>query len=232
MTPPGRPPPWPQHAGDELVIAANVAKIDAEVQAAQGHREQFTLAVPLEWHSRIHEGCTSVPVEYYVGHYRGETYVHLLKTDVSFAHFNGAPAGEVAARLSQLEVQIQATLTRFDAEIASSVEGTKPRLNKLIDELAKHYAGWLRIHPFVDGNGRTARILVNWVLARYWQPLILPGRPPTDKASLVSATTPALAERGADYRPLGTHLRNRLYAQRKAAMEAAAAAPAPPPEAL
>lgn len=175
MTPREPTPEWLPHPGDELLIAANVARLDAEIQAAQGHREEFTLAVPLQWHTQIHEGCTHVPVGYYVGHYRGERYVHLLNSNVRFAHFKGAPAGEVAARLAQLEVQIQATLVRFDAEITSAAEATKPRLNKLIDELAKHYAGWLRIHPFVDGNGRTVRLLVNWVLARYWQPLILPG---------------------------------------------------------
>jgi len=228
VTPYSSPPRWDPHPGDDLIIAGNVARLDAEIQGAQGSREEFTLAVPLAWHTRIHEGCTRVPINYYVGHYRGERYGHLLAHHVVFPPFTGAPAGEVALRLTRLEAQIRATLTRFDAEIAAPADATKPRLNKVIDDLAKHYAGWIRIHPFVDGNGRTARILANWVLARYWQPLILPGRPPADKKGLVEATAKAVPETGADYRPLGTHLRKRLWAARKAAMAAAPPSPQAP----
>ena len=29
------------------------------------------------------------------------------------------------------------------------------------------FGGWIRIHPFVNGNGTTARLLVIWIAARY-----------------------------------------------------------------
>jgi len=47
-----------------------------------------------------------------------------------------------------------------------------------IEAVATHDATWLRIHPFTDGNGRAARVLANWMLARYWHPAgTVTGRP-------------------------------------------------------
>ncbi|MFP5345434.1 MAG: Fic family protein [Actinomycetes bacterium] len=42
---------------------------------------------------------------------------------------------------------------------------------------------WVRIHPFADGTGRTARIWVTWLLLRYGLPTFVTLEPrPTDTA--------------------------------------------------
>jgi cell filamentation protein len=55
-------------------------------------------------------------------------------------------------------------------------QNIKPLLVKLIDrmnrveaisEIMDIFRSFLLIHPFQNGNGRTARILLNWLLARY-----------------------------------------------------------------
>lgn len=66
------------------------------------------------------------------------------------------------------------------------------------------------------------------MLARYWQPLILPGRPPPDRDALIAATSPALSEATATYKPLVNHLRRRLTNARHSSMAAAIPSPGPP----
>lgn len=106
-----------------------------------------------------------------------------------FGPFTGSPPGQVAAELAPFWTSLQGALDRLDAAMPDATAATPSRLNMALDTLAKHYATWLRIHPFADGNGRTARVLANWILARYWQPLILPG------LGLATASASALRRR-------------------------------------
>ncbi len=214
------PPPWRPHPDDDLVIARNIAALDDEIQRSKGSRPVFTLDVPLQWHTDMHQGCQHVPVAHYVGRYRGDP--SLTGHEVVYARdlptpFEGSPSDEVAAHLAAFEGALQRDLLRLDERIPDPDAATPSRLNNVLDALAVHYATWIRIHPFVDGNGRTARLLANWFLARYWQPLILPGRPPSNKADLLIATAPALPSSAPDHRALVRHLRSRLMEARTAA---------------
>ena len=223
MLPNPIPPPWPEHPDDTAVISGNLARLDAEIQAAKGHREPFTLDLVRTWHTNIHAGCTHVPVPEYVGNFRGSSGPYLDTADVGFGRdqtgqvrFLGTPPADVTAAVAKVAVDVQTTLDRFDELILDEASATPSRLNDLVVEIAKHYVEWIRIHPFADGNGRTARVLVNWILARYWQPLVLPGRPVHDRSGLVQATAPALST-PPDYRAITRFLRKRLTDARNAA---------------
>jgi hypothetical protein len=56
------------------------------------------------------------------------------------------------------------------------------------------HAEWIRIHPFANGNGRTARILANWLAVRYGLPPFVRIKPRPD--DLIFAGAAALAMRG------------------------------------
>ena len=50
-------------------------------------------------------------------------------------------------------------------------------LEAVIELAAWTHSEWVRIHPFSNGNGRTARMLTNAVLMRYGLPPVLRLRP-------------------------------------------------------
>ena len=204
------PPPWTEDARDSPLIARNVAQLDAEFAARRGHREPFGLAIPATWHVQIHNGCQHIPVADYVGNFRGARRMHIDRYEVRFDRLQGVLAPQVADALAVFERNVQATLRRFDQDIASPDAATSARLNLLLEDVAVLYAEWIRIHPFADGNGRTARLLANWLTTRYWQPLVFPGRPPVDKDKLIAATAPAVDPGTQDHRPLVRLLRRRL----------------------
>lgn len=204
---------------DTPIINQNVAALDAKLAADLGRRELFTLNLPREWHTAIHEGCAHIPHPAWVGQYRGDLG-STRQVENSFGErgrFKGAPASEVPSRLQVLEADIQRRLDTWDSRIEAPGDATLARLNPVMEGLAVFYATWLRIHPFADGNGRTARLLANWVATRYWQPPILPGRPVGDANALQAATSPAIPETSPNYQPLTLHLRQRLKDARTAA---------------
>ncbi len=206
------PPPWQEHPDDTKVIGRNVAFIDLQIEARKGSREPFALDLPLAWHTQLHVGCTHVPVPQYVGNYRGTPQPYINFCPVMFGSFTGAPATQVATELAAFETSLQRELERLDAAMPEELAATPSRLNLALQVVAVYYATWLRIHPFADGNGRTARLLANWIMARYWQPLIFPGRPPIDRDVLLAATTSAIASH--DHRALIRHMRKRLTTAR------------------
>jgi len=197
-----------------MTIANNIATLDAAITGSKGSRERFSLDIPRTWHTEIHRDCKHIPVPSYVGNYRGCQDPYLRGYGVMFGAFLGTPPSEVRDALETFATSLDAALTRLDETMQSPAAATPSRVNSAVEQVARHYADWLRIHPFADGNGRTARVLANWILARYWQPLVLPGRPPVDRGGLIAATTPAIAL--SDYRPLTRYLRTRLVAARRA----------------
>jgi cell filamentation protein len=59
------------------------------------------------------------------------------------------------------------TMKTFEVEILSQLQKNYEDKNDLIRDIAKVHAELLLIHPFREGNGRTARILANLMSRRY-----------------------------------------------------------------
>jgi hypothetical protein len=51
------------------------------------------------------------------------------------------------------------------------------QLAAVIDLCARVHAEWVRIHPFANGNGRTAHLWANCILMRYGLPPFIRFRP-------------------------------------------------------
>ncbi len=73
----------------------------------------------------------------------------------------------------------------MDAEIAPAADPwtlTPSQLHGVLTLCAVLHGEWIRIHPFANGNGRTARLWANWAALRYELPPFVtikprPGQP-------------------------------------------------------
>lgn len=180
-------PAWGQDLrADEVVIAANVAGLLRELAASATARLRPELELVQGWHARVFAGVASVPDPGYLGAFRGSTPA-LLDYDVVLADASGrtsaagAPAADVAVQLDAFESALQAAVARLDAVVpAGSAPKDNDELLAVVELAAVVHGEWVRIHPFANGNGRTARIWANWVAMRYGLPPFVRIKPRPD----------------------------------------------------
>jgi hypothetical protein len=83
--------------------------------------------------------------------------------------------------------------TGFDALMPpGGIPATRDQLDAVILLAARAHARWVEIHPFVNGNGRTARMWANWILVRYGVPAFVRLRPRPDLPEYGAAGRAAL----------------------------------------
>jgi hypothetical protein len=75
---------------------------------------------------------------------------------------------------------VQSAVAQLDRLYAAGIELDVDGLAAVIDLAAWAPAEWLRIHPFANGNGRTARLWANCLFMRYGLPPVVRLRPRPD----------------------------------------------------
>lgn len=116
------------------------------------------------WHKKFFE--ETVPVPYYAGYYRGEDPARpCLDAEVHVSGAFGAPAAEVEPRMKAFSEQlVQATIATDEyVEAHSTIE----RIRAAAQIAAFAGGSIIQIHPFINGNGRMARMVMNFFLHRY-----------------------------------------------------------------
>lgn len=173
-------------------IRANVASLLAELIAQAPQRALPSIADVQRWHAACYAGCR-LPVAGYAGHFRGDPAVPELvgyEVGVGARLPDGWPSkvgvfsSEVGAAALRLLAQIEAGVARLDAILPP---GSRPseaaQLRAVATLAAVIHGGWIRIHPYANGNGRTARLWAAWVALRYGVPVFLAVKPrPGDTA--------------------------------------------------
>lgn len=106
-----------------------------------------------------------VPDAAYVGAFRGEAGLEDVEVVVGGAY--GVPAANVAAELAAFESTLMAIVEQLDDRYPDADALDPDGLEAVIDLAAWAHAEWVRIHPFTNGNGRTARFWANVILMRY-----------------------------------------------------------------
>jgi len=142
------------------------------------------------WHSAIMKGLES-PNPLYIGRFRGES--GLEDVCVRIGNHYGTPPHEVKSDLAQFEASLQKVIAHLDGLIP---KGTLPDANTLgavLDLCGWVHAEWVRIHPFANGNGRTARLLANYIAMRYGLPPFVRLRPRPEQAAYAAAATRAMS---------------------------------------
>lgn len=164
----------PNWDDDSPQLRRNLSKVLDEIVLAAQRREFPTLASAKHWQSLLMKSL-AVPDERFVGAFRGEAGLEKIQVRVG-AHY-GVDAAEVAQELAGFEVKLHALIRELDAILPAGQEPDADQLAAVVDLCAWVHAEWIRIHPFANGNGRTARLWANCIAMRYGLPPFIRLRP-------------------------------------------------------
>jgi fido (protein-threonine AMPylation protein) len=118
-----------------------------------------------EWHKKLF--LKTVPVPYYAGNFRSiDPAKPCLNTPVYVNGVPGAPAAEVAEQMKRFSDELGRATKSTDEYLTS--ERSPVERYQAAAQLAAFAGGKIiQIHPFRNGNGRMARMVMNFFLLRY-----------------------------------------------------------------
>jgi hypothetical protein len=164
----------PEWDKDSPRLRQNLGQVLKEIVRAAERREVPTLEAARHWQSWMMEGL-EVPDRRYVGAFRGEPGLELIQVRVGANY--GVDSIDVSEELADFETKLQALIAELDALLPMGQELDADQLAAVIDLCAWAHAEWVRIHPFANGNGRTARLWANSLAVRYGLPPFICLRP-------------------------------------------------------
>lgn len=176
---------------DSAQLRRNLRAVESMALVHARERLPITLDALLAWHARMMEGLdiprASIPArpdgtrpsaKDFFGRLRGSSGLEHVDVEVRPGGPACAPPWEVADACREFMTNLQQECKELDARIA---RGSAPHdlddLQDVIEVVAWAHNEWIRIHPFGNGNGRTARLLANTLLVRYGLPRLFELRP-------------------------------------------------------
>jgi fido (protein-threonine AMPylation protein) len=176
--------------GSQARIAANVAAVLTRIAAEASTRSPPTVVMAQDWHREIYRSV-SLPVTYYAGEIRDSDpeLPELHGYEVTVGGFAGVPSAAVPVELTRFEQAARNATTTLDAAIAPrSQPADNQQLLGFLALCASLHGEWVRIHPFANGNGRTARMWANWAALRYGLPAFVVVKPRPDGIAYAAAS--------------------------------------------
>lgn len=167
-------PDWDE---DSPQLRENLARVLQGIAREGESRAAPTIETARRWQSGVMEGL-GVPDERYVGAFRGE--LGLENVQVRVGANRGVVSTQVADELKRFESTLQTLVAELDKLVPTGRELDTDQLAAVIDLCAWAHAEWVRIHPFANGNGRTARLWANSLAMRYGLPPFIRLRPRPD----------------------------------------------------
>ncbi|HKX14128.1 MAG TPA: Fic family protein [Propionibacteriaceae bacterium] len=178
-------------------IQTNAAQLVAELRANAAQRILPTPAELCRWHARLYAGC-DVPVAGYVGHFRGDRAVReLIDYEVGLGarlkdgtlEKMGIWARQVREEMDAVFTGLHAVINELDARLPVGKSPTTPdQILALISFTALAHGECLRVHPFANGNGRIARMLVAFICLRYGLPMFVHVKPRPESEDYIRAS--------------------------------------------
>ena len=156
---------------------ANLHRTLSDIRDDAFLRVKPTVEAARAWHGNIMDGLTT-PGPQCVGRFRGEP--GLVGCEVAIGSYSGVPAGRVAEAVAAFEAKLQRTVAALDQKIQPGQDLSDDDVAAVIDLCAWVHSEWVRIHPFANGNGRTARLWGNCIAMRYGLPPFVRLRPRPD----------------------------------------------------
>ena len=166
------PVPWneddPRH---KPVLGQNLTRILRQISRDASFRHPPTTATAQEWHRQLFQGI-SLPVPYYAGEIRDSDpkFPELYGYEVAVGPNLGVASRLVPQQLAEFETRLQEAVDVLDAIVPIGDRPDKNQRWSVLSLCAHAHGEWVRIHPFANGNGRTARLWANWCSLRYRLP--------------------------------------------------------------
>ncbi|MGH2947331.1 MAG: Fic family protein [Solirubrobacteraceae bacterium] len=175
------PTAWEDPPGSEARIAANAQRVLAGIAATADERLPPSIATAQQWHRDLYDGVAR-PFDYYAGEVRDsdDHFPDLIGYEVKVGSSPGVPSREVPAALESFERAARTAAVGLDLAIPVGAHPStlEPRqLHGVLTYCAVLHGEWVRIHPFANGNGRTARLWANWAALRYGLPPFVTVKP-------------------------------------------------------
>lgn len=155
-------------------------------------------------HGSMFSGLAPERCPYYAGNYRGSSHRCLKHNRVGIRSDPrvGFPASQVGDTMGSFSKEIRAGLGGIDAasKLPKAQLSEEDQLINLVRFACHVFEYFLRVHPFVNGNGHTARLILWAILGRYgyW-----PKRFSIEPRPADQRYTPAIKRyRDGDYEPL------------------------------
>ncbi len=170
-------------------IVSNCRALLTRLAANAPRREPPSVVAAQDWHREIYAGVP-LPVDYYAGEVRDddERFPELIGYEVTVVPNAGVPARDVPQALAAFERSAVDASARLDAVVAAgAIPADDRELYGVLALCAALHGEWVRIHPFANGSGRTARMWANWAARRYGLPPFVRLRPRPDGLAYAAA---------------------------------------------
>jgi fido (protein-threonine AMPylation protein) len=205
-------PSWQEDDPRNLsLIQANAARLITDLRVTAGERRLLTGEDLYHWHAELYAGCR-VPVAGYLGHFRGDPAVtELINYEVGL----GAPlkdgtlekmgvwAGKVSEEMAAVLAGLNAVFADLDGRLPiGKPPSTADEILQVISFAALAHGELLRVHPFANGNGRIARLLVAFICLRYGVPMFVHIKPRPESDEYLRASRDSMG-RAPDF--VGNH---------------------------
>ena len=181
-------PAWGEDAPTDVpIIQANIRALLVDLHAQARARVTPDVVLAHDWHRAIYQGTASPPGAHYLGAFRGSAHRDLVDYPVAIGNARGQvlavtpAADDVARHLLHLDSALKNAVGSLDQLIRVAAKPTTAgQLEAVVALAAAVHSRWVCIHPYANGNGRTARVWANWVALRYGLPPFVRIKPRPD----------------------------------------------------
>lgn len=194
--------PWNEDdPRDAALIVQNLTSLLRQIARRARLRQPPTVEMAQDWHRQVYKGV-KLPVSYYAGEIRDSdsNFPELYGYEVSVGPQRGVESRVVPQELAAFEDALRKAVAVLDRVVpVGGSPADAEELRSVLTLCAYAHGEWVRIHPFANGNGRTARIWANWCALRYGVPPFVRLKPRPEGSFY--ATASALSMRG-DHQPM------------------------------
>jgi fido (protein-threonine AMPylation protein) len=149
---------------DTKRLALNVKTVLRRTVAEAPERMRPSVAMAQQWHRDLYRGI-ELPVPYFAGEVRDSDhrFPELFGYEVQVGKHLGVSSIDVPDALAAFENAFTGAVEVVDEQIfEADVTGESAEL--YVTLVAVTHGEWIRIHPFANGNGRTARLWTHGLL--------------------------------------------------------------------